>query len=199
MQKPKDKMIQTQGKKKLSQKAVLLIITGGFAVIVIILLFLIGGYRNVQTQSQQRRVHGLKAVFTNRYAYYHKLKLDQETLKKIKPQYAQIRKKLLTNQTTSQALDEITQLVEKENLKLIQFNPGKIIHKKYYNTLPIKVALIGEYRNIKRFIDKLANQNYIIVVDNMSMVMRDLKKGDIHLYLVLNLFYRDKADQNGMS
>lgn len=168
---------------------------GGFIVLVLF-FFIFNSSSNMEKTRSEREINVLKDTFTQRHTYLKTLRKDKKELEQLTNNLEKANQSLLKRNEVSEALDEITQMGERNRLKFLSFKPTQIESYTFYNIQPVQIAISGNYHDILRFIDSLNHLNHLAVINKFSMIISQGAEQSIHFNFVLLLYYQAPPKPN---
>ena len=166
-----------------------LLLMGALCLILILLGYFIERRWQINQLNKAKRLeHSLMRNFESKQRYYAQL---DHTAKQVIAMHAQFRTLLKTLPPKSK-IDELLKNISKvgttEGLKFVFFKPQPEKNRGFYVQMPIKIAVLGHYHQIARFISDLANLKQLVVVDDFKLSHINQKNNILTMHLTINVY-----------
>jgi len=158
------------------------------AVVLVILGLLGGGHYYLIFLGQQK---DLKKLEKKLVVLEEELQEKQEiagNLSKFKKKVEYLRQKLEEKKKNlpddanmDQLLKTLNELSEKSDIRITKFAPQPEVKRNFYAEIPVSMNISGNYHEILTFFDKVAKEDRIINISNISMHDPEVKSGKVVL------------------
>lgn len=130
----------------------------------------------------------LKKNFEAKQQEYETLKHVYKKTQIMQNKLQQMLLQLPTQTNIHDVLENITNIVSQEGLKLVYFKPQEIKIENYFVITPIKLAVLGGYHQMGKFISKVADMNHLILIEDFTLERKEENSDNLTLQLAFNLY-----------
>lgn len=122
-----------------------------------------------QIKKLQNKERLLKKDLEGKMKEYKELKFIAKQAAVMQKQFDVILQKLPKKTNIDEVLKEITKIGITEKLNFVYFKPQKEEQHNFYAVTPIKIAVLGEYHQMAKFLSNVAHIKQLVVIDNLSI------------------------------
>ncbi|MBW1808855.1 MAG: type 4a pilus biogenesis protein PilO [Deltaproteobacteria bacterium] len=91
------------------------------------------------------------------------------------------KKNLPDDSNMDQLLKVLNELSEKSDIRIVKFTPRGEVKKQIYAEIPVEMIIEGNYHEILTFFDKVAKEERIINISNITMEKPEIRSGKVVL------------------
>lgn len=171
-------------------------ILGGAGVAAVMALYVLGAYAPMHRHLQKRQ-----AVLRQQAGILEETRAAQQDLErfeireeKIRMEWERLSERIPLQAGIPQLLKAVTRAASECNLKELQFTPQPPVPRTGFVEHPIRIAVLGDYHGLGRFISQLAGLPRLAAARDVQIKGRDKsgKTDSIQAELIMVTYVRDK-------
>ncbi|MBN2493535.1 MAG: type 4a pilus biogenesis protein PilO [Deltaproteobacteria bacterium] len=128
----------------------------------------------LELKKLEDELHDKQEIAGNLSMFKKKVEFLQQKLQEKK-------KNLPDDANLDQLLKTLNELAEKSDMRIEKFTPMPEAPRQFYSEIPVKMSLKGNYHEIATFFDKIAKEDRIINISDITLTHPELKNGKIVL------------------
>lgn len=160
---------------------------GSITFLLVFLLFNLSQYSALHTAHQQETT--LKQSLQVEIPHQLLITAQRQQLQQLTHLITQYQHYLLQPEQLGTLLDDITHAAADNQLDLELLKPNAPLKTDFYTTVPIEVALNGDYQQIGLFLNQLAHLPYFVYPRDLELTLPlNGTAGTLHLHLIIVMY-----------